>query len=57
MVRNHVRRRRVHVQLAEAAGEVFVLFDAQLLVAEEDHQAVHKRVMHFLELLVPERIG
>jgi hypothetical protein len=28
-----------------------------VLVAEEDHQAVHKRVMHLLELLVPERIG
>jgi len=57
VIRNQVRRRRVHVQLAEAAGEVFVLFDAQLLVAEEDHQTVHERVMHLLELLVAERIG
>jgi hypothetical protein len=57
VIGNHVRRRRVHVQLAKAASEVFVLFDPQLLVAEEDHQAVHERVMHLLELLVPERIG
>ena len=47
----------MHVQLAKAASEVFVLFDSQLLVAEEDHQTVHERLMHLLELLVPERIG
>ena len=57
VIGNHVRRRRVHVQLAEAPSEVFVLFDPQLLVAEKDHQAVHKRVMYLLELLIPERIG
>src|SRR5207302_8707487 len=33
------------------------LFDAQLLVTEEDHQTIHERVMHLLELLVPERSG
>ena len=57
MIRNHIRRRRVHVQLAEAAPKIFLLFDAKLLVAEKDDEAVHERVIHFLELLIAERLG
>ena len=45
------------VQLAEAAAELLVLVVRHLLVAEEDHQVLHQRVVHFLELLVAERLG
>jgi hypothetical protein len=43
--------------LPKRRAKSLCLFDAQLLVSEEDHQAIHERVMHLLELLVPERIG
>jgi hypothetical protein len=42
----------VHVQLAKVTAEVHVLLDAELLIAEEDHQTIHERIMHFLELLI-----
>ena len=45
------------VQLAEAAAERLVLLVRQLLVAEEDHQVLHQRVMDLLEGLVAERPG
>jgi hypothetical protein len=47
----------MQVQLAEAAAELLVLVVAELLVAEEDHQVVHQRIVHLLELLVAERPG
>ena len=53
----NVRRRWVPVQLAEAAAEVHVLLDAELLIAEKDHQTIHQRIMYLLELLVTERFG
>ena len=45
------------MQRPEAAAEILVLVDRHLLVAEEDHQVVHQRIVHFLELLVAERLG
>ena len=51
------RRVGMDVQRPEAAAEILVLLDGHLLVAEEDHQIVHQRVMHFLELLVAERLA
>ena len=51
------RRVGMRVQRAEAAAEVLVLVDRHLLVAEEDHQVLHQRIMHFLELLVAQRLG
>ena len=53
----HVRRRWVPMQLAEAAAEVHVLLDAELLIAEKNHQTIHQRIMYLLELLVAERFG
>ena len=48
-------RRRMDRQLAEQPPECLVLIVRQVLVAEEDHQVFHQRVVHFLELLVAER--
>jgi hypothetical protein len=45
------------MQLAEAPPKILVLFYAELLVSEEDDKAVHKGVMHFLKLLIAERLG
>ena len=45
----------MHRQIAELAAEILVLVVGQMLVAEEDHQVFHQRVVHFLELLVAER--
>ena len=50
------RRRRMHVQLAEAAAERHLLLVVHLLVAEEDHEVLHQRVVHFLEDLVSHRL-
>ena len=47
----------MQVQLAEAAAERLVLLVAELLVAEEDHQVRHQRVMDFLERLVAQWPG
>ena len=47
----------MQVQLAEAAAERLVLLVAQLLVAEEDHQVRHQRVMDFLKRLVAQWPG
>ena len=44
------------VQLAEQAAERLVLLKRQLLVAEEDHLVRHQRVVHFLELLIAQRL-
>src|SRR6516225_11549254 len=55
VIRHKIRRRRVHVQSAEAAAEIHLLLDAQLLVSEENDEAVHERVMHLLELAVVQR--
>src|SRR5471032_945862 len=57
MLREHDGRVGMDMQRAEAAAEVLVLVDRHLLVAEEDHQVLHQRVVHFLELLVAERLG
>ena len=54
MVGQFLRRVGMNVQLAEPAAERLVLFDRHLLVAEEDHQILHQRIVHFLELLVAE---
>ena len=40
------------MQLAEARAEGLVLFDRELLVAEEDDEVFHQRLMDFLELTV-----
>ena len=45
------------MQRPEAAAERLVLLDRHVLVAKEDHQVVHQRIMHLLELLVAERPG
>ena len=45
----------MHRQFAEQPAERLVLVVRQVLVAEEDHQVFHQRVVHFLELLVAER--
>ena len=50
-------RVRMDVQLAEQAAECLVLIEGQLLVAEEQHLMRHQRVVHFLELLVAERLA
>ena len=50
-------RVRMDVQFAEQAAERLVLVERQLLVAEEDHLMRHQRVVHFLELLVAERLA
>jgi hypothetical protein len=42
---------------AEAPAELLVLLDAHLLVAEEDHQVLHQRIVHLLELLVAQWPG
>src|SRR6185312_12002562 len=42
-------------EVAEAAAEILLLVDGQILVAEEDHQVFHQRIVHLLELLVAER--
>ena len=55
MVRRRVDRRRMHVQRAEAAAEILLLLVVDLLVAEEDHQVLHQRVVDLLELLVAQR--
>src|SRR5438874_1032498 len=42
-------------QFAEQPAERFVLLVREILIAKEDHQVLHKRVVHFLELLIAER--
>src|SRR4051812_494566 len=49
-------RVRMDVQLAEQTAERLVLIEGELLVAEEDHLMRHQRVVHFLELLVAQRL-
>jgi len=44
------------MQLAETAAEILVLVDGEVLVAKEDHQILHQRIMHLLELLVAQRL-
>ena len=41
---------------AEAAAERDMLLDGQRLVAKEDREIGHQRVVDFLELLVAERL-
>ena len=55
MAVGRIRRGRVHRQLAEQPPEILVLLVAEALVAEEDDEVLHQRVVHFLELLVAER--
>ena len=50
-----MRRGGMHREIAELPPEILVLIVGQMLVAEEDHQVFHQRVVHFLELLVAER--
>src|SRR6266536_4929037 len=50
-----VRRGRVDRQVAKEAPERLVLVMAEFLVAEEDDDVVHQRVVHLLELLIAER--
>src|SRR5215510_10298422 len=57
VIRNDIWRGRVHVQLAEAPSKILMLLDADLLVAEENDKAIQEGIMHFLELLIPERSG
>src|SRR5436190_21316561 len=45
----------MHRQLAEQMPESLVLLMRQALVAEEDDEVFHQRVVHFLELLIAER--
>src|SRR6478736_3064105 len=45
----------MHRQLAEQMPESLVLLMRQALVAEEDDEVLHQRVVHFLELLIAER--
>ena len=42
-------------RLPNLPAEILVLVVRQMLVAKEDHQVFHQRVVHFLELLVAER--
>ena len=51
------RRVGMPVQGAEAAAEILVLIDRHLLLPEEDDEIVHQRVVHFLELLVAQRLA
>ena len=44
------------VQLAEAAAELLLLVEVDLLVAEEDDEVLGERVVDLLELLVAERL-
>ncbi len=44
------------VQFAEQPAEILVLLDGHFLVAEEDDQVVHQRVVDFLEGLIAERL-
>jgi len=48
------RRGRMHMQLAEAAAEILLLLGRKRLLAKEDHEVLHERVMDLLELLVAE---
>src|SRR5215470_8488264 len=57
VIRDQSRRRGVRMQLAKAAAECFVLFYRQLLVAKKEHQMVHERIVHLLELPVAKRPG
>src|SRR5215470_13247644 len=57
VIRNDIWRCRVHVQLAEAPSKILMLLDADLLVPEEDDQAIQEGIMHFLELLIAKRPG
>ena len=57
MIRYPGRRRRMHVEPAEAAAERLVLLDRQLLLAKEEHQMIHERIVHILELPVSELLG
>src|SRR5437762_8564943 len=51
-----VRRGRMDRQFAEHAAEALVLVMGQLLAAEEHDEVFHQRVVHFVELLVAERV-
>jgi len=44
-----------HSQIAEETPERLVLVMRQMLVAKEDHQVFHQRIVDFLELLIAER--
>ena len=52
-----VWRRRMGVQLSEAATEIEVLFLRDVLIAEEDHQVLRKRSMDLAKGLVAEGLG
>jgi hypothetical protein len=49
MIRYDVRGAGINVQLADTAPEGHVLLDTELLVAEEDDETIHERVMDLLE--------
>ena len=57
MLRERDGRVGMGVQRPKAPAELLVLLDRHLLVAEEDHQVVHQRIVHFLELLVAQRLA
>src|SRR5271163_3606672 len=42
-------------QFAKAPAKTLVLIVGQMLIAEENHQVFHQRIVHFLELLIAER--
>ena len=57
MVGEHDGRVGMGMQRPEAAAELLVLLDAHFLVAEEDHQIFHQRIVHLLELLVAQGLA
>src|SRR5262245_58713679 len=57
MTREQNRRRRVHVELAKTATERLVLIDGQLLIAKEEQEVVHERIVDLLKLSIVERLG
>src|SRR5262245_49196158 len=57
VIGNYIWRGGVHVQFAEAPSKILMLLDADLLVAEEDDEAIQEGIMHFLELLIAKRPG
>ena len=52
-----VRRRRMHMQLAEQPAEGQVLVGRDVLVAEEDHEVLGQRAMDLVLLAVGERLA
>jgi hypothetical protein len=56
MILDQLGRIGMNVQLAEPAAKILVLVDREALVAKEDHEVVHQRIMNFLELLVAQRL-